>query len=146
MVLPHPDQISLDNDIAHLIDRTQCINWEEDSPDLPSSLLAAEEGAKSVLVGKIIFHRILNKQALKEIVQLSWKTYEGLLIEYLGSNAFIFTFPVQETRDRIFQGGLWSFVVFSLFFNLEILACLLVKLNSTIPQYGFKSMVFLLSV
>lgn len=65
MALPHPDQISLDNDIAHLIDRTQCINWEEDSPDLPSSLLAAEESAKSILVGKIISNRILNNTSLE---------------------------------------------------------------------------------
>lgn len=47
---------------------------------------------------------------MREIMQHSWKIPDGLLIEDIGNNAFIFNFSHQEVRDRIFNDGPWSFL------------------------------------
>lgn len=63
--------------------------------DTDSSLLASEVNLNRVLVGKIIDQRIINKQAMRDIVMHSWKFLDSLEVEDLGNNAFLFSFPDQ---------------------------------------------------
>ncbi|KAB1208019.1 hypothetical protein CJ030_MR7G000803 [Morella rubra] len=59
--------------MALLIERTQNINWEEDSHDVRGDLEEAANLSKLVLVGTIVSDRLFNKPAFWEIVLKSWR-------------------------------------------------------------------------
>lgn len=77
--------------MALLIERTQNINWEEDSHDVRGDLEEAANLSKLVVVGKIVSDRLFNKPAFWEIVLKSWRYVDGLEIEDMSNNTFLFT-------------------------------------------------------
>lgn len=103
------EQDPIDPNLAELIAKTQTINWDDTIGAYDASLTKAEQLTAGVLVGKVISQRIINKQAMRDLVLHFWKDVEGLEVDGLGNNAFIFKFLHPRTRDSILNGGPSSF-------------------------------------
>lgn len=99
---------SFGNCMAHLVDRTQIINWEDEQDGSDDTFKAVDDTSHRILIGKIISQRIINKQAMRDIVLHSWKSIDSLEVEDLGNNAFLFTFSTHTVRDQILSGGPWN--------------------------------------
>ncbi|TXG70099.1 hypothetical protein EZV62_005034 [Acer yangbiense] len=85
---------------------------EKKSPigTLDSKLKAKGEQLLSFcLVGKVLINKLVNKDALINVLSNLWRTNEGVDIEALEGNLFACYFKNLEDRKYIQQGGPWTF-------------------------------------
>ncbi|KAL5739486.1 hypothetical protein ACOSQ2_028666 [Xanthoceras sorbifolium] len=61
------------------------------------------------LVGKVITNKVINREAFRSVIPKIWKTSQGVDIEALGNNTFVFSFRNSVDRKRIMAGGPWNF-------------------------------------
>lgn len=63
---------------------------------------------KCTLVGKVLTEKILNKNAIKNIILKAWSCQESVLIQDLGANKFLFNFKDVHSYDKALKGSPWS--------------------------------------
>lgn len=68
-----------------------------------------EEKLTNSLVGKILSHRLINRDGLRSAVQKMWRTMNEVKVESLGGNRFIFQFHSEIAKRRILLNGPWHF-------------------------------------
>ncbi|KAJ1394662.1 Zinc knuckle CX2CX4HX4C [Sesbania bispinosa] len=62
---------------------------------------------KRTLIGRIIADKVLNKNAVKEIVSKAWNLQEELKIVDMGPNIYLFTISAVSSVKKILEGGPW---------------------------------------
>lgn len=55
--------------------------------------------ARKALVGRVLTSKVLNRNAIRDIIYKAWNSYEGLHISEKGSNMFLFSFK-EEAHDK----------------------------------------------
>ncbi|KAJ1376997.1 Zinc finger, CCHC-type [Sesbania bispinosa] len=63
--------------------------------------------AKRTLVGRIIVDKVLNRNAVKDIVSKAWNMQEDLKIVDMGPNTYLFTFTGVEKVKMVLEEGFW---------------------------------------
>ncbi|KAL5806377.1 hypothetical protein ACOSQ4_029110 [Xanthoceras sorbifolium] len=61
------------------------------------------------LVGQLIAHKEVNREAFRAIISTIWRTTKRVDVESIGMNSFVFRFKCQWDRKRVLEGGPWSF-------------------------------------
>lgn len=61
------------------------------------------------LVGKVLANKVVNKDALRTVINQVWKTLNGVKVESVGSNLFLFHFSSKSDRKRVLTGSPWCF-------------------------------------
>lgn len=66
------------------------------------------------LLGKLQSHRFLGAEVMRKTFASAWLVAQGLRVEMLGKNIFIFRFDNDEDRRRVLNQGPWFFDKFLL--------------------------------
>lgn len=81
------------------------------SDEVHHSLLPASKNslglAKRAIVGKVIYHRLFNKNAVKEILYKAWQAYEDLLISDKGPYMYLFTYKDELHAKGVMKKAPW---------------------------------------
>ncbi|KAK3194034.1 hypothetical protein Dsin_025344, partial [Dipteronia sinensis] len=77
---------------------------------LQTDLRAAGEQRMGLsLVGKVLTSKMVNREAFLGLIGRIWRVDEGLDIEMVRQNVFIFQFHDTEDRRRVLECGTWTF-------------------------------------
>ncbi|KAK1571505.1 hypothetical protein Q3G72_018355 [Acer saccharum] len=68
-----------------------------------------EQRLSLCLVGKVMATKLVNRDAFMDVMQSIWRVNEGVKIEPVEGNVFLFHFRNMEDRKCIQTGGHWSF-------------------------------------
>ncbi|KAL5770302.1 hypothetical protein ACOSP7_014456 [Xanthoceras sorbifolium] len=85
---------------------------EEDGPVLDIAGDVQADGIRSVehcLVGKILSHRKVNREAFRGTIEQIWGTVGRIEIEMVGDNVFVFHFQSLEDKAMVWSRGPWHF-------------------------------------
>lgn len=63
--------------------------------------------ARKALVAKVLTTRILNRNAVKEVLYKAWQGYEGILISDKGPNMFLLTFKEELHVKDVIKKAPW---------------------------------------
>ena len=74
---------------------------------LPSKLNAASELTSFGLIGRLIASKAVNKNKVRAILSKAWKTPNGISINDISSNLFLFRFLSEVDRQKILNLGPW---------------------------------------
>ncbi|TXG60826.1 hypothetical protein EZV62_012189 [Acer yangbiense] len=69
---------------------------------------AARKKLELCVVGKVFSHKHINREAFRTVMPKIWRT-QGLEIEVVRDNIFLFYFRNQKDRTRTLAGGPWCF-------------------------------------
>ncbi|KAK3230768.1 hypothetical protein Dsin_002649 [Dipteronia sinensis] len=69
------------------------------------------------LVGKVFSTKLVNKNVFKEVMNKIWRVDVGVGIEQIKGNTFEFLFKSLKARQRVLNGGPWSFDRAIIFFE-----------------------------
>ncbi|KAK3211147.1 hypothetical protein Dsin_015853 [Dipteronia sinensis] len=61
------------------------------------------------LVGKVFSTKLANKNVFKDVMNKIWRVDEGVGIEQIKGNTYEFLFKSLKARQRVLNGGPWSF-------------------------------------
>ncbi|KAK1589024.1 hypothetical protein Q3G72_029703 [Acer saccharum] len=70
---------------------------------------AGAEFMSSSLVGKILAKKQVNGEAFKAVISKIWRIRKELEVEGISQNIFAFHFSCRDDKDRVLNGGPWSF-------------------------------------
>lgn len=101
------------------------------------SLLPASKNslglAKKALVGKVIAHKLVNRNVVKEILYKARQAYEGLLISDKGPNMYLFTFKEDLHARDVMKKAPWYVMNHLLSLQYWIPEDAIVELDFSLP-------------
>lgn len=74
------------------------LDWEDSS---------GLEARKRTLIGRIVADKVLNKNAVRNMIAKAWGLSKGLGIQDMGENCFRFSFDRDEDCRRVLKGRPW---------------------------------------
>lgn len=83
---------------------------EEVAVDVDRAAMEETEKVLNVcLMGKLLAGRSITCEIISNTMKKAWKIENGLSVESMGRNLYLFTFPRVIDRNRVFKTGPWSF-------------------------------------
>ncbi|TXG64196.1 hypothetical protein EZV62_011190 [Acer yangbiense] len=85
---------------------------DEDEVVLEMAEKVELEGVEDVdrcLVGKVLSGKKVNRESFKGLIEQIWNPYGNVEVELVDDNIFLFHFPNQEDRNRVWFRGPWYF-------------------------------------
>ncbi|KAK2649988.1 hypothetical protein Ddye_017477 [Dipteronia dyeriana] len=73
------------------------------------SKIKGEQRPALCLIGKVFSIKLVNKNVFMEVINKIWRADGGVEIEQIKGNTFEFLFKSLKARQRILNGGPWSF-------------------------------------
>lgn len=61
-----------------------------------------------IRIGRIMLAKPLNKDVMHATIKVVWSFFIGLTIEELKVNTFLFTFPMQQEKNRVLEQQPWN--------------------------------------
>lgn len=104
------DSSSLVEDWSHL-----SLTSEEEEISVQADREAVERSGLVLgccLLGKLLCHRPLGAKVMRKNFRVTWKIDDGLQVDRLGKNLFIFRFVNEEDRVHVVRQGPWTFEKF----------------------------------
>ena len=74
-----------------------------------SSVEETSKGRKNCLIGKLLSKRMVNIEAMRNVLYKVWKLEAGLVIKEVGDRIYVFQFEAEHEKDRILIRQPWSF-------------------------------------
>lgn len=68
-----------------------------------------EEKVAHRLVGKILSTKRINREAFRSLIPSIWKINQGMSVEQLRDNMYVFHFKSEQEKKRVLNEGPWSF-------------------------------------
>ncbi|KAK9273138.1 hypothetical protein L1049_017945 [Liquidambar formosana] len=99
---------SIDEPLSQIISQTANLSCFDEVPDLVSDSSLAENSNCSMLVGKLVADRVINKKSIRSIILAAWNLLTPLSITFLAPNMFLFGFSKKEDKLKILSIGPWS--------------------------------------
>ncbi|KAL5839748.1 hypothetical protein ACOSQ4_012356 [Xanthoceras sorbifolium] len=99
-----------DKDLAELCHSLSLEDGDEPITTLDSHL--KEAGSKQLgfcLAGKLILNKMVNWEAFRAIIPKIWRIRQGVEVEVIRANTFIFQLKNIMDCNMVLKGGLWSF-------------------------------------
>lgn len=99
------------------------LNAEREIPNEPTICLDDEDTGRhdlgqATLVGKVITDKLLNRGAVKSILDKAWGSPSGLQVVDVGFNLFLFTFNSPKKAEEILKKSPWY--VMNKLINLQV--------------------------
>lgn len=86
----------------HLVKRTAALGWIDTSGQSSQPVEDAEEVPDTILVGRIIAHKVIPAHAMKGILLKAWAFNSSVPVSELDPNIFLFEFESKESQDRVY--------------------------------------------
>lgn len=109
--------------------------YKEVTVELEPETTFNEGCGDSMLVGKILAEKVLNRGAVKSIITKAWGNLDGLKISDLGPNRFLFFFSKEEEKQEVRNKAPW-------FILNHMLSLQVWKQNSVVTEVDFSSVPF----